>query len=180
MNNKHRRGPYPSTLSPSSDTDSSVSVDVAGEPRRFADTRELLEYGVKLGIGKATQDQAISQLKERFPEQAEMFDNPMFLAGMKMTLPLVGIQLAQQISNEKLAGRILDASQGMLLVNTIDTTAGVTTALADQLVEMGSFLLGLYGITGAEAEEGARQLAEDFGMGSTLSGTKASSRTEEG
>lgn len=167
MSTKNRRGPYPSTLSSSSVDRHNMDDDdmTTSAPTRFTDTRELLEYGVKLGIGKATQQQAINQLKERFPEHAEMFENPMFLAGMKMALPLVGIQLAQQLSNDKLSQRILDASQGMLLVNTIDTTADVTHAVADQLVEMGSFLLGLYGISGSEAEEGARQLAEDFGMG---------------
>jgi hypothetical protein len=174
MNNKNRRGPYPSTLS------SNTNTAPAASPKRFADTRELLEYGVKLGIGKASQDQAIQQLKERFPEQAELFDNPMFLSGMKMALPLVGIQLAQQISNDALSDRILDASQGMLLVNTIDATADVTNALAGQVVEMGSFLLGLYGITGEEAKEGARQLAEDFGMGVSPTASALKAGEQEG
>lgn len=161
MNNKTRRGPYPSTLSSSRNTD--TTSDEASQ--RFNDTRELLEYGIKLGVGKATQEQAIEQLKDRFPEQAELFNNPMFLSGMKMALPLLGIQLAQQLSNDMLSARIHDASQGMLLVNTIDSTADVTSARADHVIEMGSFLLGMYGITGEDAREGARQLAADFGLG---------------
>jgi hypothetical protein len=177
MNNKYRRGPYPSTL-PASDKDDGPDIAPQQEQQRFTDTRELVEYGVKLGIGKATQDKALRQLQERFPEQAAMFDNPMFLAGMKMALPLIGIQLAQQLSSPALSNRILDASQGMLLVNTIDTTANVTGAVADQLVEMGSFLLGLYGIGGEEAAEGARQIAADLGIDSILSPTAAKSTTD--
>ena len=157
-----RTGPYPSTLHPSRSEPTMPDRSIA--PPRFTDTREVLEYGIKLGLGKATQEQALRQLKQRFPEHAEMFDNPMFLSGLKLALPLVGIQLAQQLSNEKLSARILDASQSMLLVNTIDTTADVTNILAQQAAEMGRFLLEMYGISGEEAQEGARQLAEDFGV----------------
>ncbi|MEL6344301.1 MAG: hypothetical protein AAFV53_14375 [Myxococcota bacterium] len=136
-----------------------------GDPApRFSDTQSLLAYGVKLGVAKAAQEQAINQLKKRFPDQAEMLDNPAFLAGMKMALPLIGIQLAQQLRNEQVSAQVRDASQGMLLINTIDTTADVAGHLADQFVEMGSFLLGLYGIDPETAKDSARQIVEDFGV----------------
>lgn len=157
MRNKNYRPPASPPLS--DDDNNSASAEDAG---RFTDTRDLLAYGVKLGLGKATQEQAIRQLQQRFPEQAELFRNPMFLAGIKMALPLVGIQLAQQLSSAALSEKLRDASQGMLLINTIDTTADVTQAAGAQLVELGRFVLGLYGISGDEADESARQLVADL------------------
>ena len=130
---------------------------------RFADTRDLLTYGVKLGLGKAAQEQAIEQAKHLFPEHGDLLENPMFLAGLKLALPLLGVQLSQHISSEALSARIHDASQGMLLLNTIDATAESSTALAGQLVGLFQFVLGLYGLSPAEAQEGAQQLAEDIG-----------------
>ncbi|MEL6349524.1 MAG: hypothetical protein AAFV53_40855 [Myxococcota bacterium] len=143
---------------------------------RFADTRELLAYGVKLGAGKAVQAKAIRQLQQRFPQHAEMLDNPAFLAGLKMALPLLGVQLAQQLRNPAVSRKVLDASQGMLLVNTIDTTADVAGVLADQLVELGSFLLSLYGVGEDDAQDAVRQLAQDMGadMGVNLTEVAAS------
>lgn len=131
---------------------------------RFDSTKELMQYGVKLGMGKATQEQAIKALQARFPDMAHLFENPMFLAGLKMVVPLMGLQLAGHIKSEGIAAKVTDASQAMLLVNTIDGTAQVTGAVASQLVELGGFLFSLYGISGDEAAEGTRQLMEGFGV----------------
>ncbi|MEL6347549.1 MAG: hypothetical protein AAFV53_30860 [Myxococcota bacterium] len=135
---------------------------------RFQDTRDVLSYGVKLGLGKASQALALKQLKARFPQHASMFDDPLFLAGVKMALPLLGIQLAHRLRDQSIAAQLLDASQGMLLVNTIDLTADLTHALADHLVEMGEMVLKMYGVSNAEATQGARQLADDFDLNALL------------
>ena len=159
-----RKKNYRPPASPPYSDDEDNTLPLHTDSARFSDTRALLAYGVKLGLGKAAQEQAIAQLQQQLPEQAALLDNPMFLAGLKMALPLVGIQLAQHLRSEALADRVRDASQGMLLVNTIDTAADVTQAASSQVIDLGRFLLGLYGITGADAEEGARQLAHELGI----------------
>jgi len=145
------------------DDDMSKTAQSDSGPR-FDSTKELMQYGVKLGLGKAAQEQAIEQLKERFPTQAAMFDNPMFLAGLKMAVPLMGLQLAGHIKSDRISTKVTDASQAMLLVNTIDGTAEVTGAVASQMMELGAFLLGLYGIGGEEAAATTHQLMQDFGV----------------
>ena len=65
------------------------------------------------------------------------------------------------------------ASQGVLLVNTIDTTATATQAASAQILELARFVLSLYGITGAAAEAGAQQLVHDLGFGMALQPTQA-------
>lgn len=126
---------------------------------RFSGTSDVLVYGVKLGIGKAAQDRALQALRARYPQHAALLNNPAFVAGAKLALPLVGLQLAESLRDARFAARLRDACEGMLLVNTIDVTADV----ADRLIEMGRLLLNLYGLSGEEAEQAARQLAADLG-----------------
>lgn len=136
--------------------------------RLFHGTREVVAYGVQLGLGKATQEQAIQALRERFPEHAPLFDDPVFLAGLKLALPLLGIQLANHIRDPRISGKLLDASQSMLLVNTIDVTADVTAFLLENLAEVSQIFLAACAADGLAPQE-TQQLAADLGLQSLVS-----------
>ncbi|MEL6342466.1 MAG: J domain-containing protein [Myxococcota bacterium] len=151
----------------------SLPAPAPASSARFESTADLLAYGAKLGVGKAVQDQSLKQLRKRFPEQTALLDNPAVLSGVKMALPFIGLELAQRLKNPDHAQQVRDASQGMLLVNTIDATSDVTQHVAGQLLEVGQFLLQLFGVHPDQADEGARQLLQDFGVTEDLLPTTA-------
>ncbi|MEL6342573.1 MAG: J domain-containing protein [Myxococcota bacterium] len=131
---------------------------------RFADTHDVLRFGVQLGLGKALQRAAVDQLCRRVPE----IDHPLLRAGLKMSLPMVGIALSSHLRDADVAATVRSASEGMLLVNTIDTTAQITDALLEQAVPLLSALLGLFGVADDDAQQSARQLVEDLDIAHTM------------
>ena len=79
---------------------------------RFTDTQDMLAFGIKCGLGRATQELASQQLRERFPDHSARLEGLIFWMSVRMALSLLGLQLAQQVSKPALAGRIQDGQPG--------------------------------------------------------------------
>lgn len=132
---------------------------------RFSSTGDVFSYGIKLGSGKAVQEKAISQFCDALGVDPE---NEFARTAAKILIPLAGKGAANQLATLKegkysgLAQKISDASDGMLLVNTIDTSAAVASGAMDQAAELVSFVLSLYGIDSAEAAKITQDLSEEL------------------
>ncbi|MEL6346121.1 MAG: J domain-containing protein [Myxococcota bacterium] len=133
-------------------------------PARFKDTADVLSFGMKLGVGKAAQNRALALLQAQWPHDGTMMETSLFHHGVRLALPLVGMHLAERLTDPQTSRRVREVSEGMLLVNTIDVASDITQSTAQSAIEVAQVVLSLFGVSGPQADESARQLIADLGL----------------